>query len=412
MQQVRIEEEIQEKEIDDILYEEAEKVCPTINFYINGDGKDTLSEYDLVSLYILLLMAVKKPKKWSNGRLKNPINNTIRIGQLIPFTNTSVSNKQFNNTRSNYSYRLQLLHVNAIALLDLNYIYQKARIISEDDKYNMTLIDVFNLLSFANIKANHDHFINKCIVEWSLGNRPIVLLNYIPTPIEVLRLQANGTRVVTMLTSYSELTSYHISKLSYMDGQLEHSKNTLEFLIHDIKHMEHFYDQNIYFEQVGFFSGMLNLGNGNPKSFFMKELGYDKELWIVLEYVISDMNCYSTHLLRYLYAKIYAATERMYRKSIQLKLDESYQSNNEEATVGSKVYPTISMDKMEIRRLMEEKWSHVLQMLSMDPNNNETNNIHQICMSLIAISHKERDDLDENEAEQIRTFFRTKFIIK
>eukprot|EP01034_Spumella_vulgaris_P038261 gene38261-47241_t len=73
---------------------------------------------------------------------------------------------------------------------------------------------------------------------------------------------------------------------------IDHCKDPLEFLVHDLKHMENFVDSAIYREQVGFFRCMLGLNSGKPRSYFLspppRGFGYDAELWTELEYVISD----------------------------------------------------------------------------------------------------------------------------
>jgi hypothetical protein len=46
-----------------------------------------------------------------------------------------------------------------------------------------------------------------------------------------------------------------------MEGMPNHSKDALEFLLHDLKHMENFIDNATYKEQVGFFRCMLKLSD-------------------------------------------------------------------------------------------------------------------------------------------------------
>jgi hypothetical protein len=116
-----------------------------------------------------------------------------------------------------------------------------------------------------------------------------VQLIVICSPMEVLRMQSSGTRVVTLFTTRKELSSMHISQLYYMEGMQNHAKDPLEFLLHDLKHMENFVDPNCHLEQVGFFKCVNSLNSGNPKSFFSGNCKYDKQLWRELEYVISDM---------------------------------------------------------------------------------------------------------------------------
>lgn len=100
-----------------------------------------------------------------------------------------------------------------------------------------------------------------------------------------------------------------MSKSIKFIGNELHAKDSFEFLIHDIKHMEHFTDEDKYTEQVkfpvhtyyiiyeskyglqvGFFHSMLKVNKGSLKAFFTKSLyPSDIVLWHALEYVISDM---------------------------------------------------------------------------------------------------------------------------
>ena len=88
--------------------------------------------------------------------------------------------------------------------------------------------------------------------------------------------------------------------------------------------MEHFSNTDIYLEQVGFFHKVLSLpssyflvessdGNGKTsnddliddtslKKFCIETLNYDIQFWREMEYLISDMNCFVTHLVQVIIA--------------------------------------------------------------------------------------------------------------
>ena len=149
---------------------------------------------------------------------------------------------------------------------------------------------------------------------WCAGKRPCVLLFRVPSPMEVLRQQAAGERVVTLFLTRAELSRRHSSQLVYMQGGQSHSKDPLEFTLHDLKHMEHFVNPDTHLEQVGFFKAMLGLGapgeGAGPRAFFRSACRLDQTLWHELEYVISDMNTCISHLMGYLLAKLLFAAER------------------------------------------------------------------------------------------------------
>lgn len=176
------------------------------------------------------------------------------------------------------------------------------------------------------------------------------------------------------------MSKKHSAKLAYMDfdGAHMHEKDALEFLLHDLKHMENFVDIQTNQEQVGFFKALLcltvkedrkdenkedkssqlatssvltflndtilsneidadvanedykyndSIKNSSkvyhitPKRFFCHHLGYDDQLWRELEYVISDMNTYVPHLLQYTLAKMLTATIRVIEKRFKMSCD-------------------------------------------------------------------------------------------
>lgn len=122
-------------------------------------------------------------------------------------------------------------------------------------------------------------------------------------------MQAVGKRVCTLFREASELQSLHVSELAYLDNDqgTVHARDALEFLTHDLSHIERFWGDT-FEEQVGFFGAMRDLdptGQGRPWRFFrLFHSGSEmRELWPRLQYVFSDMNCWATHLMGYLKAK-------------------------------------------------------------------------------------------------------------
>jgi hypothetical protein len=132
---------------------------------------------------------------------------------------------------------------------------------------------------------NHSHlcklsnFVSESLVAWRLGRRPFVLLRHIPLPLEVLEQQACGKRVVTAFVTKKELELKHKNLLSYMEnGDLMHSRDSFEFVVHDLHHMEHFAGRDSFLEQVGFFSAMSSL-QPDTKGFFDESFpGGEKEI--------------------------------------------------------------------------------------------------------------------------------------
>jgi hypothetical protein len=171
---------------------------------------------------------------------------------------------------------------------------------------SLSLWQLFNRHHLKSVKA----YVNECLVLWHAGARPAVLLFHIPTSEEVLLQQARGERVVTALVEQEELGRRHRSLLSYMEsGDVNHERDPLDFLAHDLKHMEHFAAPESHAEQVGFFRAMSRL-QPDVRRFFETRFRGDVLLWPQIEYVLADMNCFLPHLLKYLLAKLTVAASR------------------------------------------------------------------------------------------------------
>jgi hypothetical protein len=285
---------------------EASRVQPILSHCETLYHSGEMSPSDLAGIFILSFLGLRRSKSWSNGSLKKLISESLT------------------STTYNSSSRPSSIEIASVpGLLDiLDESYVKKRIMkayknsSEDGIPKVTVLSIFDGLQLRGIKNNADDYVNRCLVNWAYGFRPCCLMFRIPSPLEVLIQQSNGSRVITLFLTRPELERKHVSMLYYMDGMQNHAKDSFEFLLHDMKHMENFKDTSIHLEQIGFFRSFLQLspdfsdtkkpildsGSSNkkapnaielrpfsPKKFFTTVCGYDKLLWRELEYVISDM---------------------------------------------------------------------------------------------------------------------------
>ena len=161
------------------LSQEAEVVHPVIQECYELFQQGTIRDYDLVGIYILTYLIVRKPKAWTNGRLKKAIVDDI----------AHVSSMKICDAPSTFQKRLST-----------NFIQKKLKL-SEEQSSEFRLVDVFNTLQLSGIKHNADNYINHCMVHWACGSRPVKLMFRIPSPMTVLRQQARGKRVATMFTT-------------------------------------------------------------------------------------------------------------------------------------------------------------------------------------------------------------------
>lgn len=249
---------------------EAKLLTSTFQCWYIMVERGELMDYDFVGLYILAYLGVRRPRKWISGKL---LCAEIETEELK------------SSTIGNIPYITDLLSITYLAK-HFGENFQSTKIIS-----------IFNQKQLCGIKKNSENFVNKSLVHWALGHRPFNLITHIPSPMEVLRMQSRGTRVITSFIREHELLTHHVAKLTYMDDNKIHARDAFEFLVHDMKHMEIFIDDNIFLEQVGFFMKILSLHNGKPKQFFKQFFNCQNEyeniifikLWNELEYLISDM---------------------------------------------------------------------------------------------------------------------------
>jgi hypothetical protein len=229
---------------------EAETLLPVLSHCVQLHFDGGISSFDLAGVFILCYLGLRRPRSWSNGALKSTVSSSF-----------SLAIQSFTPLSARISSIPGLLDI-----LGKEYLIKKIGKGGDpkfcaDDIINVSVLSIFDQLQLSGIKKNTGDYVNRSIVCWAYGLRPFYLMFRIPSPLEVLVQQAEGKRVITMFTSKKDLERKHIAMLYYMDGMQNHKKDSLEFLLHDMKHMEHFTDASIHYEQVGFFRCMLKLSS-------------------------------------------------------------------------------------------------------------------------------------------------------
>lgn len=189
-------------------------------------ANNQIRDVDLVGAALLAMMSVRKRNSWIGGILPSPI--VSEYEEMI-------------------SQSCKVNDIPGLYELIGPYVSKKCAVAGIEQ---LSIFQIFNRVKLANIKHNNDDYINHSMVKWYFGERPYVLLHHIPYPMEVLRMQAIGTRVLTLFLKEEELNSMHMARLYYMESNEMHEKDAFDFLIHDMKHMEHFIETSKYLEQV------------------------------------------------------------------------------------------------------------------------------------------------------------------
>lgn len=284
------------------LEDEARLLYPLISECWSAYDAGSMYGYDLVGIYILSYLSLRQPHRWISRRIETPIADQIQDQHDFRSQCTVTSTQPYESVRivdvpsleerlGGKTYlRRKLFSHSSGSCSDDNC---EEAVSLEASMQQLRVVDIFNTVQFTGIKHNVDNLFNKTLVGWALGLRLVKLLSFIPSPMQVLRQQAAGERVVTAFRELHDLSRTHVSRLTYMtNGSQSHARDPLAFLLHDFTHMEHFSAADAYAEQVGFFASVLHLGDSCPRRYFETVLpaaAADGVLWHELEYVISDM---------------------------------------------------------------------------------------------------------------------------
>lgn len=123
---------------------------------------------------------------------------------------------------------------------------------------------------------------------WLAARWPLVLTEKVPTPLDVLRLQAGGRRPVSMIVREEALAA-----------PVEHKENAFAFLIHDLEHAYMFFhDESLCRQQADFFASVLRSWEEGLWQEFMSEAVFARGF----HYMMSDMNAHPQHGRQYLRA--------------------------------------------------------------------------------------------------------------
>lgn len=137
------------------------------------------------------------------------------------------------------------------------------------------------------------------LVRWLHGAWPLILREDIPKPLEVLRMQARGSRAVTVITAWPRAGKPVLNK-----------PDAFEFFRHDLEHAYKFYHSPALFAgQRAFFA---RLETAFDRGVFVPYFD-DAEFVIRFDYLMSDMNTHPEHSCQYLRAiliQYYARRER------------------------------------------------------------------------------------------------------
>ncbi|MFS4457709.1 hypothetical protein [Bdellovibrio sp. HCB2-146] len=154
----------------------------------------------------------------------------------------------------------------------------------------------------------------RSLAAWNTGQYPLKLWTTIPSPEEVLVLQTQGQRCVTMFIKTEEMAEL------VSDG-----RDAFGFLVHDLIHADHFFlDPAKAQAQIQFSQKLLVLW----ESPFMQELlQKDAVLLGEFHYLMSDMNSVPLHLMKTLKALLLGHIKRSANIGLASALPEQLEAH-------------------------------------------------------------------------------------
>lgn len=247
-----------------------------IDIILKNEGLNGVKQ---VTLYLLLFLRIKHQSNWAQKKIqiarRHELHNDSLLLNLIPteFMLTEKEKRQ------------------------LDGIY---------------LEDFF--LSF-NLKGI-PQAINRSLHAWANGLINLEVCYHIPSVRSLLKMQANGTRCVTLITSPDELNSLILN-----------ARDPLSFVIHDLAHADQFFGKmDLISAQIGFFHAM-------DKAYKLKSvkilLNENKAFKKDFEYAAADMNGHVLFLFKFLKSAYKRLNEWPEFKSFY-ELIEFWQMNDDE----------------------------------------------------------------------------------
>ncbi len=213
---------------------------------IEAMQKSSLTPFEFCTLYIILFLRLKHPKNWlqKKSSVSSHLINDKKVLDLIPSS----------------------FELNGWEKLKLE---------------NVSFYEFFINFNLKGIPLAS----NRTMLNWLQANWPIICLHHIPTPRELLKMQANGSRCITLIINPDEISKMVLS-----------SRDPLSFVIHDLDHADHFFNNDeTHKGQLGILR-LIDSIYDRPE--IKKSLRENHSFKNEFNYVASDMNAYAIHMFK------------------------------------------------------------------------------------------------------------------
>lgn len=245
---------------DDFLKNQSAEAYKCLQVFLPLWEQKRLSDAEIAAIYIFIFSLLRRPQDFLGGP-----HNLFPLGTPRP---DAFSVQEF----------LELLRPHLPEPL------QNAKILQRLPSQS-AFLPAFCALSWRSIPLS----VARSLVAWENKNYPLVLRKDVPSPEDVLGMQAQGCRCITMLVSLPEMQNF-----------VEEGRDVLGFIVHDLIHADHFFAEPEKAQAQVLFCQKLILVQKDPDILAM--LSQDKIFRKEFEYLMSDMNSVPLHLLKTLKA--------------------------------------------------------------------------------------------------------------
>lgn len=220
----------------------------------------TLSDVEMAALYIFVFSFLRRPKDFLGGVHNQSLDHT---GASCKQTSSQIMNMLRDQLPSSLKDQKSLQRMHS----------------------SKPFVEHFCSLSWRSIPLS----VGQSLCAWSSGRYDLRLLTDIPSPGDVLSMQAQGQRCISMLLEKDQICHF-----------VEEGRDVLGFIIHDLIHADHFFADPIKAHAQIFFCQKLLTVRGLPQIETM--LKADPLFRNEFHYLMSDMNSVPLHLLKTLKA--------------------------------------------------------------------------------------------------------------
>lgn len=236
-----------------------------------------LSDVEIVAVYIFIFAFLRRPKDFLGG-----VHNEF---PLLPSAENSLRSETF----------LEIFR--GVLPTEL----KDAKSLRRFENTN-SFVDQFCSLSWRSIPLA----VPKSIICWRDHIYPLDLLVTLPLPEEVLAMQAQGRRCISMLIEKEQILNF-----------VEEGRDVLGFIVHDLIHADHFFaDPEKARAQIEFCKRLREIASfSSIQQMLEKDESFRREF----HYLMSDMNSVPLHLLKTLKAILLG----FYKRQLHLEMADS-----------------------------------------------------------------------------------------